>query len=159
MQNRVKRHRRPRLLAVFAHPDDETFCAGGTLAKYVAAGWEVMVVSATRGQAGQIRDPQAATRRTLGQVREREFSAACEQLGVRSAQVLDYMDGTLQEVDPDELTDAVVQNAYPRADTTARHRSIAAIEGATARIAGITHAIAQSMFARWLADQALNTAM
>jgi LmbE family N-acetylglucosaminyl deacetylase len=70
MQNRVKRHRRPRLLGVFAHPDDETFCAGGTLAKYVAAGWEVMVSSATRGQAGQIRDPLAATRRTLGQVRE-----------------------------------------------------------------------------------------
>ena len=84
MQNRLKRHRRPRLLAVFAHPDDETFCAGGTLAKYVAAAWEVMVVSATRGQAGQIRDPQAATRRTLGQVREREFYAACEQLGVRT---------------------------------------------------------------------------
>jgi len=76
MQNRVKRHRRPRLLGVFAHPDDETFCAGGTLAKYVAAGWEVMVISATRGQAGQIRDPLAATRRTLGQVREREFYAA-----------------------------------------------------------------------------------
>jgi LmbE family N-acetylglucosaminyl deacetylase len=109
MQNRLKRHRQPRLLGVFAHPDDETFCAGGTLAKYVAAGWEVMVVSATRGQAGQIRDPQAATRRTLGQVREREFYAACEQLGVRNARVLDYMDGTLQDVDRYELTGAVVR--------------------------------------------------
>jgi LmbE family N-acetylglucosaminyl deacetylase len=76
----MHRKNRPRLLAVFAHPDDETFCAGGTLAQKVAAGWEVMVVSATRGQAGQIRDPQAATRRTLGQVREHEFYAACEQL-------------------------------------------------------------------------------
>ena len=109
MQNRVKWDKRPRLLGVFAHPDDETFCAGGTLAKYVAAGWEVMVVSATRGQAGQIRDPQAATRRSLGQVREREFYAACEQLGIRHAHVLDYMDGTLQDVDPRELTGAVVQ--------------------------------------------------
>jgi LmbE family N-acetylglucosaminyl deacetylase len=109
MQNRLKRHRRPRLLAVFAHPDDETFCAGGTLAKYVAAGWKVMVISATRGQAGQIRDPQAATRRTLGQVREREFYAACEQLGVRHARVLDYMDGTLEDVDVHELTGVVVE--------------------------------------------------
>src|SRR6266498_5435489 len=109
MQNRVKRHRQPRLLGVFAHPDDETFCAGGTLAKYVAAGWEVMVISATSGQAGQIRDPLAATRRTLGQVREREFYAACQQLGVRHAQVLDYMDGTLQDVEEHELTGAVVQ--------------------------------------------------
>jgi LmbE family N-acetylglucosaminyl deacetylase len=109
MQNRVKKQRQPRLLAVFAHPDDETFCAGGTLAKYAAAGWELMAVSATRGQAGQIRDPLVATRRTLGQVREREFYAACEQLGVDHARVLDYMDGALQDVDPHELTGAVIQ--------------------------------------------------
>ena len=109
MQNRVKRSTRPRMLGIFAHPDDETFCAGGTLAKYVAEGWEVMVVSATRGQAGQIRDPLVATRRTLGQVREREFYAACERLGVQHARVLDYMDGALQDVDFDELTGAVVQ--------------------------------------------------
>jgi LmbE family N-acetylglucosaminyl deacetylase len=109
MQNRIKRHKQPRLLGVFAHPDDETFCAGGTLAKYAAAGWEVMVISATRGQAGQIHDPLVATRRTLGQVREREFYAACEQLGVHHAQVLDYMDGTLQDADQHELTGQVVQ--------------------------------------------------
>ena len=52
---------RPRLLGVFAHPDDETFCAGGTLAKYVAEGAEAMVTSFTRGDAGQIRDASAAT--------------------------------------------------------------------------------------------------
>jgi len=109
MQNLVKRHRQLRLLGVFAHPDDETFCAGGTLAKYVAAGWEVMVISATSGQAGQIRDPLVATRRTLGQVREREFYTACQQLGVRHAQVLDYMDGTLQDADPHELTGVIVK--------------------------------------------------
>jgi LmbE family N-acetylglucosaminyl deacetylase len=109
MEQRMHRKDRPRLLAVFAHPDDETFCAGGTLAQKVAAGWEVLVVSATRGQAGQIRDPQAATRRTLGQVREHEFYAACEQLGVRHARVLDYMDGTLQDVEEHELTGAVVR--------------------------------------------------
>jgi LmbE family N-acetylglucosaminyl deacetylase len=109
MEQRTQTKERPRLLAVFAHPDDETFCAGGTIAQKVAAGWEVMAVSATRGQAGQIRDPQAATRLTLGQVREREFYAACELLGVHHALVLDYMDGTLQEVDPHALTGAVVQ--------------------------------------------------
>ena len=60
----------PRILCVFAHPDDETFCAGGTFAKYIACGAEVMVVSATRGEAGQIRSPHVAMRHTLGAVRE-----------------------------------------------------------------------------------------
>jgi LmbE family N-acetylglucosaminyl deacetylase len=84
-----------RLLGVFAHPDDEVFCAGGTMARAAEAGAEVMIVSATRGERGQIRDPAAATRRTLGAVRERELSAAAAELGVRRVQVLDYADGTL----------------------------------------------------------------
>lgn len=65
--------RAPRLLGVFAHPDDEVFCAGGAMARHVAEGGEAMVVSATRGEAGQVRDAAVATRRTLGQVREREL--------------------------------------------------------------------------------------
>jgi LmbE family N-acetylglucosaminyl deacetylase len=85
-----------RLLGVFAHPDDEVFCAGGTMARAARAGAEIMIVSATRGEQGQIRDPAAATRRTLGTVREHELSAAAAELGVQRVQVLPYPDGTLQ---------------------------------------------------------------
>jgi LmbE family N-acetylglucosaminyl deacetylase len=85
-----------RLLGFFAHPDDEVFCAGGTIARAVDAGAEVMIVSATRGEQGQIRDPTAATRPTLGVVRERELWAAAAELGAQHAQALDYRDGTLQ---------------------------------------------------------------
>ena len=100
---------RPRILGVFAHPDDEVFVAGGTLAKYTADGAEVMVVCATRGQAGQIRDARSATRRTLGAVRENELRQACSILGVQHVECLDYMDGTLQEVPFDTLVDEVVR--------------------------------------------------
>ena len=86
-----------RLLGVFAHPDDEVFCAGGTMARAAQAGAEVMIVSATRGERGQIRDPAAATRRTLGAVREGELRAAAAELGVRRVEVLGYPDGTLQQ--------------------------------------------------------------
>jgi LmbE family N-acetylglucosaminyl deacetylase len=85
-----------RLLAVFAHPDDEVFCAAGTIARAAEAGAEIMIVSATRGEQGQIRDPAAATRRTLAAVRERELRAAAAELGVQRVQVLTYPDGTLQ---------------------------------------------------------------
>ena len=103
--NNLSREPHPmRILGVFAHPDDETFCAGGTFARYVAAGAEVMVVSATRGQAGQIRDPSVATRRTLGAVREQELHLACQRLGVQHAVCLDYGDGTLKDVEQQVLT-------------------------------------------------------
>ena len=98
-----------RILAVFAHPDDEVFCAGGTLAHYAASGAEIMVVSATRGEAGQIRDAKVATRRTLGQVRAQELQRSCQQLGVQHAVCLDYGDGTLQASDPQALTAHITQ--------------------------------------------------
>ena len=98
-----------RILGVFAHPDDESFCAGGTFAKYITGGAEVMVISATRGEAGQIRSPRVATRRTLGAVREQELRLACQQLGVQQAICLDYQDGTLKNVDQEKLTGQVVK--------------------------------------------------
>src|SRR5215208_4666552 len=104
MRSSITAERRLRILGVFAHPDDESFCAGGTLAKYAASGAEIMVVSATRGDAGQIRDARAATRRTLGAVRERELELACERLGIQHAACLDYGDGTLKDVEPEILT-------------------------------------------------------
>ena len=88
-----------RILGVFAHPDDEVFCAGGTFAKYGALGSEVTVVSLTRGEAGQIREASLATRATLGRVREQELRTACSHLGVAKVHVLDHIDGTLRDLD------------------------------------------------------------
>jgi len=101
--------RRARLLGVFAHPDDETFCAGGTFARYAADGTEIMVVSATRGQAGRIRDARLGTRRTIGAVREAELRLACERLGVAHVRCWDYLDGALAEADLAELTARVAR--------------------------------------------------
>ena len=97
-----------RILGVFAHPDDETFCAGGTFAKYIASGAEVMVVSATHGEAGQIRTPGVATRRALAAVREQELHLACQRLGVQHAMCLEYVDGSLSSVDAEELIGQLV---------------------------------------------------
>jgi LmbE family N-acetylglucosaminyl deacetylase len=92
-----------RVLGIFAHPDDETLCAGGTLAKYASAGAEVRVVSLTKGGAGQIRDASAATRGTLTAAREKELAAAGAELGLTETRCLDYLDGGLSEIDGDEL--------------------------------------------------------
>jgi LmbE family N-acetylglucosaminyl deacetylase len=87
------------VLGIFAHPDDETVCAGGTLAKYASAGAEVHVISLTKGGAGQIRDASAATRSTLAAVREKELQAAGLELGLTETRCLEYLDGELSEVD------------------------------------------------------------
>ena len=100
---------RCRLLGVFAHPDDETFCAGGTFARYAGQGAEIMVVSATRGQAGQIRDAAAGNRRTIAAVREAELRLACERLGITRVRCLDHVDGTLADLGFSALVDEVAE--------------------------------------------------
>jgi len=109
MKQNMTTHQPQRLLGVFAHPDDETFCAGGTLASFVAHGAEVMVVSATRGEAGQIRSAGTATRQTLGRVREQELQLACQRLGIQHTRCLHYADGTLNDVDQEVLIEDVVE--------------------------------------------------
>ena len=100
---------RRRLLGVFAHPDDETFCAGGTFARYAEQGAEIMVVSATRGQAGQIRDAATGTRRTIAAVREAELHLACERLGITKVRCLDHVDGSLADAGFPALVDEVAE--------------------------------------------------
>src|SRR6058998_3196349 len=88
-----------RVLAVFAHPDDESIVAGGTLAACAAAGAEVLVLCATRGEQGPIADTEIASRATLGAVRERELYAACYALGARGVECLKFSDGELDSVE------------------------------------------------------------
>jgi LmbE family N-acetylglucosaminyl deacetylase len=80
-----------KIMAIFAHPDDEGV-VGGTLAAYARQGMEVTLVCATRGEAGEISDPALATAETLGTVRQKELDAACEILGIQQLYFLDYCD-------------------------------------------------------------------
>jgi N-acetyl-1-D-myo-inositol-2-amino-2-deoxy-alpha-D-glucopyranoside deacetylase len=81
----------PTLMAVFAHPDDEAFSVGGTLAHYADRGVKVVLVCATRGEAGKITDP-AMTVTDLGKQREHELEVACEALGIPAPIFLDFHD-------------------------------------------------------------------
>jgi LmbE family N-acetylglucosaminyl deacetylase len=82
------------VLAVFAHPDDAEISAGGTLAKWCAAGREVHLLVLTNGDRGS-GDP-ARDRKELARTRLTETEAAASVLGLASAQVLGIHDGELE---------------------------------------------------------------
>jgi len=87
------------VLALFAHPDDEAFRCGGTLALLAQRGVRVHVLTATRGQAGSCGEPPLCQPDKLGVVREAELHCACQALGIEPPHLLDYQDGTLAQVE------------------------------------------------------------
>jgi LmbE family N-acetylglucosaminyl deacetylase len=98
-----------KLMCILAHPDDESFGMGGTLAKYAKEGIETYLVTATRGQRGRFGD--AAVRPApdvVGKVREAELRAASQELGIREVHFLDYVDGDLDRADPVEVQRKIV---------------------------------------------------
>lgn len=72
-----------RLLAVLAHPDDESFGPGGTLAKYAAQGVEVHIAICTDGAAGSVTEEFETSRGQLAEIRREELEAAVAILGGR----------------------------------------------------------------------------
>jgi LmbE family N-acetylglucosaminyl deacetylase len=97
--------RRRVLLAVLAHPDDESLGMGGALAKYASEGVDVHLVTATRGDAGRYRglrrdDPAHPGGERLGALREAELRAAAGVLGLREVTILGHGDGQLDRVAP-----------------------------------------------------------
>jgi LmbE family N-acetylglucosaminyl deacetylase len=100
---------RLKLICVLAHPDDESMGVGGTLARCAAEGIETYLVTATRGQHGWSANPEAYPGpEALGRWREKELRAAGEVLGLRRIDFLDYVDGELDQADPQEVVAQLV---------------------------------------------------
>ena len=98
-----------RLLAVLAHPDDESLGIGGTLARYSAEGVETYLVTATRGERGRYFDNRNRPADVLvGEVREQELRAAAAELGVRRVSLLGYGDGELDDAPTREAVERIV---------------------------------------------------
>ena len=104
-----------RLMAVLAHPDDESLGIGGTLAKYAAEGVETFVVTATRGERGWRGDPAADPGlAAFGKAREAELLCAAQILGVREVTFLDYIDGDLDQANPRQAIGQIVRHLRRR---------------------------------------------
>ena len=90
------------LLAVFAHPDDESLACGGLLAWCAHLGARVSLLCATRGGQGPV-DSSDAYRQRLRELRTEELLAAARVLGVSDVVFLEYLDGLLPWADAKRL--------------------------------------------------------
>jgi LmbE family N-acetylglucosaminyl deacetylase len=97
-----------RIACVFAHPDDDTFGVGGSLALHPNDELELTVILATSGEVGRIADASLATRETLARVREAEDLASWRALGLEpDLRFLRQTDGGLSRVPREQLVTEV----------------------------------------------------
>jgi N-acetyl-1-D-myo-inositol-2-amino-2-deoxy-alpha-D-glucopyranoside deacetylase len=109
------------LMTVHAHPDDETIGTGGVMAKAVADGHRVVLVTCTRGELGEIVLPELDTpsnRRRLGEIRMGELEDAMAELGVTEWENLGYRDSDMMgrpgNLDPRSFWQANLDEAARR---------------------------------------------
>jgi len=91
------------LLAVFAHPEDESFGPAGTLARYVSEGIQVSLAMATRDSANH------SSHRAEGKSRARDRMCSCRATGVRRVCLLDRNAGELARIDPNLIEAQLVR--------------------------------------------------
>lgn len=166
----------PRLLLVVAHPDDESFGCGSLLLQAASLGWEITVVCATRGEAGEPAPGSELGDRLLSEHRELELREAADVLGVHHLVLLDFVDSgmdgeagpeTLYGADPATVTSAVrdvaadVQpDVVVSLDGGDGHRDHARARDAAIEVAtelgvpAYLHALPRSLMRRWVEHMA-----
>lgn len=90
-------------LFIYAHPDDETFGAAGTIARLRSKDWRVVLACATLGEQGKCGDPPLCDREGLGAAREAELRDAACILDISEIHLLGYRDKELASAPPDEM--------------------------------------------------------
>ena len=113
------------LLAVLAHPDDESFGVGGTLALYAQRGVQVHLVCATRGEAGEVSPECLQGFASVADLRVSELRCAAGVLGLAGVHFLDYRDsgmpGTSDNHHPQALAAALPEEVAQRVAHLVRH--------------------------------------
>ena len=110
ISNRKNYMHKRTLLGVFAHPDDESFGPGGTLARCAREGVDVHVIIATDGIAGSVdHEGRLADHASLAQVRSAELARAATRLGVKSIWSLPYRDSGMRGSPDNQHPDALIR--------------------------------------------------
>ena len=102
---------KPTILAVLAHPDDESFGMGGTLAYYAQKGYEVYLVCATRGEAGTVDEEFFQNYDSISALREAELRCAAENLGLTGVHILDYRDSGMPDTSENNHPNALINHS------------------------------------------------
>ena len=99
------------ILAVLAHPDDETFGLGGTLALYIRKGYDAYYLCATRGEAGTVDEEHLKGFKDTAEMRTNELMRAAKILGLKGVFFLGYRDSGMPGTEENKHPDAQINHS------------------------------------------------
>ena len=99
------------IASFLAHPDDETFGAGGTLALYVRNGYDVYAIAATRGEAGTVDEEHLRGFRDTAEMRTDELMRAAKILGLKGVYFLGYRDSGMPNTEENQHPEAQINHS------------------------------------------------
>src|SRR5512140_2613555 len=99
------------ILAVLAHPDDESFGLGGTLALYAQKGYDTYYVCATRGEAGAVDPEHLNGFKDTAELRTAELMRAAKHLGLKGVFFLGYRDSGMPGSEDNKHPDAQINHS------------------------------------------------
>jgi len=103
----IPHKKKPSILFVLAHPDDESYITGGTIAKYTSLGVNVILGCFSRGENGNS-VYQINVEDSLGTIRSRELGKAALVLGIKKKYIFDFPDGGFSKVRDGEIEERIV---------------------------------------------------
>lgn len=98
------------ILAVLAHPDDESFGLGGTLALYASKGYDTYLVCATRGEVGTVDEEHLNGYKDIAELRTDELMRAAKHLGLKGVFFLGYRDSGMPGTEDNRHPDAQINH-------------------------------------------------
>jgi LmbE family N-acetylglucosaminyl deacetylase len=101
-----------KILSVLAHPDDESFGMGGTLAYYASEGVEVHLICATRGEAGMVDPEFLEDYNSIAERREDELRCAADTLGLENVHFLGYRDSGMEGSEDNKHPNAFINAPF-----------------------------------------------
>ena len=98
------------ILAVLAHPDDESFGLGGTLALYASKGFDTYLICATRGEVGTVDEEHLNGFKDIAELRTGELMRAAKHLGLKDVFFLGYRDSGMPGTEENKHPDAQINH-------------------------------------------------
>jgi N-acetylglucosamine malate deacetylase 2 len=141
-----------RILYVFPHPDDESFGPGPVLAIQRRQGYEVYLLTLTKGEATKQRGKFGYSKDEMGEVRYREMQEVAHVLDLTDLTVLDFEDGELSELDPLVLEEVIRQQVERVKPNVIVTYAIHGISGHRDHLAG--HAVVKQVYSTLRRDGA-----